>query len=215
MPPPQLHHQPEQEQPTFYDPALAFPPPTYHGQAQIDPTATWAGGLPEDDDPLLQRRLQQLVEQHRPSSRNVLRELADVAEQQSGSKRKGAFDDEDADDLSMEAAAAATDEDLASSRNKDGNKRRQDSLLPGFISRARRQMDEVLAKRNTLRSSVRSLENQLKNIQKLYEDEKAQLNEMDRVVYETGKELCDELLEENTTWNQLVSVSVPQNSPFR
>ena len=199
------HHQPatgqqqqEHQEGHFYEafPAAAFATAHqgYHGQAFPNDSSAWAtgAGLPDDDDPLLQRRLQQLVEQHKPStSRNVLRELADVAEQQStpsGNKRKGYEEDTGSED----------DEDDA---RKQLNKQRK--YMPPTISRARKQMDDVIAKRTALRYSIKSLEAQLKTLQHQYDTEKVQLASTEQMVQVTSEELVSELLEDNSTWNQM------------
>ena len=167
----------------------------YSTQTFAADSAAWAAGaeLPDDDDPLLQHRLQELVEQHKPStSRNVLRELADVAEQQStpsGNKRKG-FDDD----------TCSEDED------NDGRKRsskKRKSTAIGSPSRARRQMEEVVSKRRSLRQSIWNLEAQLKAITHQLESDKVKLNTVEKEVQATAEELVDELLEESTNWNQM------------
>jgi len=184
----------------FYDALTAsFAPNAYHqGQAASFPceqlnnnSTAWVSGsaLPEDDDPLLQRRLQQLVEQHRPSaSRNVLRELADVAEQQSGPKRR--------------AQEVDSSEDEEEEVRKHGKKQRK--LLPSSISsRAQKQMQETIAKRNDLRDSITNIKVQLNTLQEKYEASKSQLPDIERLVEDTSQELADELLQDNTTWNQM------------
>lgn len=195
--PPQANGQEHQEGNFVYE--AAFPTASfataahqaYHTQAAFT-NEQWvtAAGLPDDDDPLLQRRLQQLVEQHKPS-RNVLRELADVAEQQtpSGTKRKTFEDDTGSED---------DDDDP----RKPASKQRK-SLQSSSSSRSRKQMDDVIAKRNTLRQSVKNLESQLKTLQHQYEVEKAQVESADLLVQETSEDLVDDLLEDNSTWNQM------------
>ena len=167
----------------------------YNAQSFPTDSAAWAtgAGLPDDDDPILQHRLQELVEQHKPStSRNVLRELADVAEQQStpsGNKRKGFEDDtysEDDDD--------DTRKPLAKQRK---------SIPVESLSRARRQMNEVISKRRALCQSILDLEAQLKTIKDQLSANKASLSSMEIMVQATAEELVGELLQESTAWNQM------------
>jgi hypothetical protein len=195
---------PQQEHPegSFYESfAIAAFPPSHPvtGYHQGPPfpadNSTWAtaAGLPDDDDPQLQRRLQQLVEHHKPStSRNVLRELADVAEQQStpsGQKRKAYEEDSCSED----------DEDA---RKLPPDKQRKYALV-GTASRARNQIDDAMSKRASLRQSLKNLEAQIKTLQSQYEEEKVQLARVEQVIQDTSEELVDELLEDNTTWNHM------------
>ena len=173
----------------------AAPQQGYNTQTFPDDSAVWATGaeLPDDDDPLLQHRLQELVEQHKPStSRNVLRELADVAEQQStpsGNKRKGFEDDTCSEDEDDDA-------------RKPSSKKRK-STSTESPSRARRQMDEFISKRQSLRQSIWNLEAQLAMLKDQLDSDKAKLDRVEQAVQSTAEDLVDELLEDSTTWNQM------------
>jgi len=193
--PPHPNGQQEQQEGNFvYDSSFPHAPfvpaPQYHGQASF-PNDQWGApaGLPDDDDPILQRRLQQLVEHHNPST-NVLRELADVAEQQtpSGTRHK-AFDDD-----------AGSDDDDDDPRKPQG--RRKSASLPS-ASRARKQMDDAMAKQYNLRQSIKNIEGQMKTLQQQLELEKSQLAVTEQLVQHTSQALVDDLLEDNSTWNQM------------
>ena len=167
----------------------------YNTPAFPSDNLTWVSGvgLPDDDDPLLQHRLLQLVEHHNPSSsRNVLRELADVAEQQStpsGNKRRGS-------------------EDIFSEGEADHGRckplrKQPKSMSSASSSHARKQMDEVLAKHRALRQSIWCLEAQLSGLKEQLSDENAKVDNVQNLLQVTSEELVDELLEENSSWNQM------------
>jgi hypothetical protein len=151
-------------------------------------------GLPDDDDPRLQQRLQQLVEGHNsPIERNVLRDLADVAEQQSttaGIKRKMAADDHRRYENSEAEIQRANFKQYKSSTSWEP------------LS-ARKKMDEIISRRNELRSTTKSLEMQIKALEAQHQLQKAQLDHVENMVQVMSEELVDELLQENTPWNQM------------
>jgi hypothetical protein len=196
----------------------------HHLQQQQDHGAAWASaaGLPDDDDPLLQRRLQHIVEQHKPS-RNVLRELADVAEQQStpSGKKRTRYDDEDDEDV-QDDLDSDNDEDAA--RNviarspKKRRKRPSSNLHPmmmgqgiaanansntASLSAARKMMDEVIHKRNSVRFNIKNLRVQMEHTQGQLDGEQFQLEALQQIVEDTTENLVDDLLQDSTTWNQL------------
>mmetsp|Transcript_18028 Transcript_18028/g.29879 ORF Transcript_18028/g.29879 Transcript_18028/m.29879 type:complete len:822 (-) Transcript_18028:190-2655(-) len=68
---------------------------------------------------------------------------------------------------------------------------------------ARKQMDDVIAKRNNLRFSIKTMQIQMEQLQRQVDTEQTQLNVMEQLVNDTSAALVDDLLDDATTWNQL------------